>query len=94
MDVLRTLSASVGHHVYCTNTCIFKPDKSLMILDKNGRDSSGEITRQINIIYFFVLDRVKSGEVNIKYYPTDYTIGEYFTKPLKGAKLRNSKIKY
>ena len=42
----------------------------------------------INIRYFFVEDRFKSSEVNIKYYPMDDMIGDYFTKPLQGAKFR------
>ena len=38
-------------------------------------------------------DRVKYGEVKIKYCPTNGIIGDYFTKPLKGSKFRKPKGK-
>ena len=59
---------------------------STMLLAKNGRKSSGRRTRHINIRYFFVADRVASNEVTIEYCPTDEMRGDYFTKPLQGAK--------
>ena len=33
-------------------------------------------------------NKAKYGEVNIKYCPMDDVIGDYFTKPLQGAKFR------
>ena len=48
--------------------------------------SSGKRTRHINIRYFFVADRVKSGEIGIEYCPTDDMVGDFFTKPLQGGK--------
>ena len=59
-----------------------------MLLDNNGIDSSGEITRHINMIYFFVVDKLNSGEVNIKYCPMYDMIKGYFNKPLQGSKFR------
>ena len=58
---------------------------SAILLEKNGRASSGKRTRHINIRYFFVADRVKSGEVSIDYCPTGSMVGDFFTKPLQGA---------
>jgi hypothetical protein len=51
-------------------------------MEKNGKASSGKRTRHINIRYFFVVDRVQSGEVSIEYCPTREMIGDFFTKPL------------
>jgi hypothetical protein len=45
-------------------------------------------SHHINIRYFFVTDRVKSGEVSIDYCPTDDMIADFFTKPLQGTKFR------
>ena len=42
----------------------------------------------MNIRYFFVADVQRRGHVNILYCPTDEMIGDFFTKPLGGAKLR------
>jgi hypothetical protein len=67
---------------------IFQDNMSSMLLEKNGRASSGKQTRHINIRYFFVADRVKSKEVSIEYCPTSTMVADYLTKPLFGAKFR------
>ena len=54
--------------------------------EKNGRASSSKRTRHINIRYFFVTDKIKSGEVAVQYCPTDEMISDFFTKPLQGSK--------
>ena len=43
----------------------------------------------INISYFFLDYRVKSGEVSIRYLPIDKMVVYYFTKPLNGTKFGN-----
>ena len=42
----------------------------------------------MNIRYFFVADVAKRKHITIKYCPTDEMIGDFFTKPLGGAKFR------
>lgn len=73
---------------YNVDTDMCQDNQSAMLLEKNGRASSGKRTRHINIRYFFVADRVKSGEVRSKHCPTDDMLGDYFTKPLQGSKFR------
>jgi hypothetical protein len=63
---------------------IYQYNQSTILLAKNGRASSGKMTRHINIRYFFVADRVKSGEVSIDYCPTGAMLCDFFTKPLQG----------
>jgi hypothetical protein len=46
-------------------------------------------TRHINIRYYFVTDRIKAGEVNVEYCPTDDMKGDPMTKPLQGKKFRD-----
>jgi hypothetical protein len=65
---------------------IYQDNMSSILLEKNGRASSGKRTRHINIRYFLVADRVKSGEVSIEYCPTEVMLADYLTKPLQGAK--------
>jgi hypothetical protein len=65
---------------------LYQDNMSSILLEKNGRASSGKRTRHINIRYFFVADRVKSGEIGIEYCPTDDMVGDFFTKPLQGGK--------
>ena len=63
-------------------------NQSAMLLENNGRKSSGKRTRHINIRYFFITDRIEQGEIRVQYCPTDDMIGDFFTKPLQGAKFR------
>jgi hypothetical protein len=67
---------------------IFQDNQSAMLLEKNGRASSGRRTRHINIRYFFVTDRVQNGEVRIDYCPTGDMVADFFTKPLQGSLFR------
>ena len=53
-----------------------------ILLENNGRASSGKRTRHMNIRYFFVSDCVKHGHIIIRYCPTDYMVGDFFTNPL------------
>jgi hypothetical protein len=55
-----------------------------ILLETNGRGSSGKRTRHIAVRYFFIADRVKSEEIRIEYCPTGIMIAYYFTKPLQG----------
>jgi Reverse transcriptase (RNA-dependent DNA polymerase) len=68
-----------------TESIIHQDNKSTILLAENGKASSGRRTRHINIRYFFVKDRVASGEVKIEYCPTDIMMADFFTKPLQGA---------
>jgi hypothetical protein len=63
---------------------LYQDNMSAMLLEKNGRMSSGKRTRHINIRYFFVMDRIKSGEVTLEHCSTEDMIGDFFTKPLQG----------
>ena len=67
---------------------VYQDNQSTMLLAKKGRASSGKRTRHINIRFFLVKDRVKSGEIEIEYFPTDLMIADYLTNPLQGMKFR------
>ena len=68
------------------NNDLFQDNQSATQMERNGRASSGQRTRHINISYFFIKDRVGSGELSIIYCPTDEMIADFFTKPLQGKK--------
>ena len=53
-------------------------------MEVNGRTSCTGNYRHINIRYFFVKDRVNSGEVKLLYCPTARMLADYSTKPLQG----------
>ena len=43
------------------DTLMYQDNKSAILLEKNGKKSSGRRTRHINVRYFFIADRVKRG---------------------------------
>ena len=59
---------------------------SSKLLETNSRGSSSNRTRHMNIRYFFVADVCAHNEITLEYCPTDEMIGDFFTKPLGGAK--------
>ena len=67
---------------------IHQDNESSELLEKNGRGSSSKRTRHMNIRYFFVADVFKRGHITIEHCPTDEMIGDFFTKPVGGAKFR------
>jgi hypothetical protein len=69
-------------------TKLYQDNMSSILLEKNGRSSSTKRTRHMEIRYFFVKDRVASGEVSIEHCPTGKMVADYFTKPLQGAQFK------
>ena len=68
------------------DTILYQDNTSAISMEKNGKLSSSKRTKHINIRYFFIQDRIKNGEITVKYCPTDQMLADYFTKPLQGAK--------
>ena len=68
------------------NDNVLKQDnRSAILLEKNGKTSSGKCTKHINIRYFFITNRVSKGKVSIEWCPTADMVADYATKPLQGA---------
>ena len=67
---------------------VFQDNQSAMLLEKNGKRSSGKQTRHIEIRYYFVTDNVKRNNMSIIYCPTAEMIADFFTKPLQGSLFR------
>jgi hypothetical protein len=42
-------------------------------------------TRHINIRYFFIQDKVATGEMKIVYKHTENMLADFFVKPLRGS---------
>jgi len=57
----RYFMEAQGYHV--EDNILFQDNKSSMLLETNGKASSGKRTKHINIRYFFITDRVSQGEV-------------------------------
>ena len=63
---------------------IYQDNESAILLEKNGKLSSGKQTRHIEIRFFLLTDNVDKGKINIEYCPTEKMIADFFTKPLQG----------
>ncbi len=64
---------------------LHQDNSSAILLQKNGKMSSGKRTKHITIRYFFVTNRIKAGEISPKWCPTGEMIADFLTKPLQGA---------
>ena len=73
---------------YECNPTLYQDNKSSILLEKNGRESSGKRTRHIRLRYFFITDRIEKKDLQVKFCPTDDMIANYMTEPLKGMKFR------
>jgi hypothetical protein len=67
------------------DSILYQDNKSTILLEKNGKASSGKRTKHINIRYFFITDRISKNELSVVWCPTGNMIGDYATKPLQGA---------
>ena len=63
----------------------FQDNQSAIRMEQNGRNSCTGNSRHISIRYFFIKDRVKCGDVTVKYCPTEYMLADYYTKALQGS---------
>ena len=64
---------------------LYQDNKSTILLENNGKRSSGKRTRAINIRYFFLTDQVEKGNLRVEYCPTAEMNGDYMSKPLQGS---------
>ncbi len=61
-----------------------------ILLQVNGWKSTDKHSQALNVHYFFPMDQIKKGNLSIKYCPiTRKIIGDFYTKPLQGAKFHN-----
>ncbi len=68
---------------------IFQDNMSSLSLEKNGRVSSLKRTKHIQAKYFLIKDYYDSGELDLRYCPTDVMWADILTKPLQGQKFRD-----
>ncbi len=68
---------------------LLQDNKSLILLEQNGKASSGKRMRHINIQYFFITDQVNIKEISIGWCPIKKMVADFMTKPLQGSHFRN-----
>ena len=67
-----------------THAIIYQDNKSAILLELNGKVSSGKRTKHIKAKYFFVADKVAEGDIVIKHVPTGEMWADMNTKPKQG----------
>ena len=82
----RQFTQAQGYKV--EDNVLYQDNRSAILLEKNGRASSGKRTKHINLRYFFVTDQVSKGELSLEWCPTADMIGDFMTKPLQGASFK------
>ncbi len=83
----RYFLLSQGYEI--VENLLLQDNKSLILLEQNGKALSGKRTRHINIRYFFISDWVNMKEISIGWCPTKKMIADFMTKPLQGSPFRN-----
>jgi len=92
------LSDSTNQVIWCRNFIldqgysvdaakVYQDNQSTIAMVKNGKSTSDK-TKHIAVRFYFVADRVKSGEINIEYMNTGDMIADILTKPLQGGIFR------
>jgi len=71
---------------------VYQDNQSAMKLEQNGKRSSTKNTRHMEIRYFFITDNIARNKLSIEYCPTDIMLGDYFTKPQQGSRMRKSRV--
>jgi hypothetical protein len=72
---------------------LYQGNKSAILLETNGKKSSGKRTRALNIRYFFLTDQVEKGKVTIVYCPTD-DMEIFIPSPYKARSSGNSETQF
>ena len=67
---------------------VLQDNTSTIKLAKGGRRVCGKRTRNINIRYFYVTERINNGMVVVSYCPTKEMVSGYLSKPLQGSLFR------
>jgi hypothetical protein len=78
---------------YKQNAALLYQDNLSTIKMINNGQSSSMRTKHINIRYFFITDRVKTGEVIVKHLGTKQMIADIMTKPLPGPQFKELRRK-
>ena len=66
---------------------LYQDNQSALASLKNGKPTSKR-SRHINIRYFYLKDKVDTGELELEYLATDEMIADILTKPLQGEKFK------
>jgi hypothetical protein len=79
----RNFLKAQGYNV--VDNILHQDNRSAILLEQNGKMSSGKHTKHIAIHYFYVTDRIRAGEIIPKWCPMGEMIADFLTKLLQAA---------
>ena len=82
-NVVKYLLENQGYDVF--ESIVYQYNRSAIILENNGKDSSSKLTNHINIRNYFVTDRIVKDYLSLECFPTAYMIRDFMTKPTQGV---------
>lgn len=82
----RQFLTEQGYNV--AGNVLYQDNQAAILLEKNGKLSSGKRTKHINTRFFFVTDRIEKGDLTVEWCPTEDMTGDFWTKPVQGAQFR------
>ena len=77
-----------GYNVHYT--IMYQDNQSAILLKNNRRASSSKRTKNLNIRYFFITDRIKKGDLHIEYCPTDNMVADFSPNLFKARNFSSS----
>ena len=86
--VLRTIYSPEDQGYQITDNIGNQDNQSTVLLASNGKSSRGKRTIHMNIVYFFVTDRITNDEMSVQYLSIDDMLGDFFTKHNQGSLIR------
>jgi hypothetical protein len=78
---LKNFMEAQGYEI--RRNIIYQDNMSTMLLEKNGKHSSGKNTRHIDIRYFFITDCIQKGLVMVEYCTTEEMIADFLPSHCK-----------
>ena len=82
----RYLLKEHGCEIY--ENIVYQDNQSAIKFENNGRRSSSKRKIYVNIIYYFINDRITKQEASMDFCPTLDVIWDYFVKALQGSQFR------
>jgi hypothetical protein len=70
-QVLWTQYFLMAQGIDVNDNIVYQDNQSAILLETNGKGSSGKRTRHMNVQYFFIKDRIQSGELTMHFLRND-----------------------
>ena len=87
-QLLWTRNFMIGQGYGIENNILYQDNLSTMLLERNSKASSGKRTWAIDITYFYITDKIKSGILEVEHESTNDMVADFLSKPLQGSSFK------